>query len=128
MTKPHDDAHAALKRMLANGPLTGVPKRPADEALLVQLTAARFEPGRDYSEAEVNEVLVAWLETFCEPYGIDHVTMRRMLVDARLLVRDKSGAAYRVDDSKIERLPFEPAAILAEVRAERAERKRSRAA
>jgi len=38
-----------------------------------------FEPARSYSEAEVNEILNAW-----HP---DHATLRRQLVDARLLTR-----------------------------------------
>jgi len=117
---------AALRRLLANGPLTGWPRRPADQALLVALAAARFEGGRDYAESEVNEILESWLATFCAPYGIDHVSMRRALVDARFLVRDAAGAAYRVNAQAAPEAAGtpEPAALLAEIEAGRAERKR----
>src|SRR5437867_556076 len=68
------DAQAmnALKRLLANGPLTAYPTRRSDQQLLLRLAAARFEPARAYSEAEVNDILAAWLDTFCAPHSIDH--------------------------------------------------------
>ena len=125
--------HKALRRMLSNGPLTAVPKRREDEELLLRLTAARFEPGREYREAEVNELLESWLATFVEPYGIDHVTMRRALVDARLLRRDTAGATYRLDPDRVQELreeakaAGEPAEVMAKVREERAARKRDHA-
>ena len=115
----------ALRRLLANGPLTGWPRRPADQDLLVALTAARFEPGREYREAEVNEVIESWLATFVAEYGIDHVSMRRALVDARFLVRDRAGATYHVDAGRVQKedAKVQPASLLAEIRAERAARK-----
>lgn len=114
-----------LRRLLANGPLTGWPRRPADQDLLVALTAARFEPGREYREAQVNEVIESWLATFVAEYGIDHVSMRRALVDARFLVRDRAGATYRLDAGRVqgEDAKVEPASLLAEIRAERDARK-----
>ena len=122
-----ENPQRALQRMLANGPLTAVPKRPADQQLLLALAAARFEPQREYREPEVNEILKAWLETFCAPYGIDHVTLRRMLVDGGLLIRPKSGASYRADRSKLgEPAAIDPAEVLAQVRSERASRKEKR--
>ena len=121
----------ALRRMLANGPLTNIPKRPGDQELLARLAAARFDPGRDYTEAEVNETLKAWLATFVEPYGIDHVTLRRMLVDTRLLVRPKDGARYALDSARLPEAAalsdIEPARVLDEVREQREERKRQHA-
>ena len=130
MIANREDPRRALKRLLANGPLTAVPKRPADQQLLLVLAAARFESQRAYREAEVNEILKTWLETFCEPYGIDHVTLRRMLVDARLLKRPKSGASYEVDSQELGEAAAmsQPAEVLAEIRSERASRKQQRPA
>ena len=92
---------------------------------MLRLAAARFEPQRAYRESEVNELLRAWLETFCAPYGIDHVTMRRCLIDTRYLLRDTSGAEYRLNALKAgEPVSVEPAALLAEIQEERAARKR----
>ena len=117
---------SALKRLLANGLLTGWPRRPADQDLLVALTGARFEPGREYREDEVNELLKEWLATFSAPYGIDHVSMRRALVDARWLVRDTAGTAYRRNPAKpaAPGADVDPAKLLAEIQAERDARKR----
>jgi hypothetical protein len=130
MIQPRDETHRALKRMLSNGPLAAVPKRPSDQHLLVAMAAAQLEPGRDYGEGEVNDKLVAWLETFCDPYGLDHVTLRRMLVDSRLLSRTASGSRYRINPERLSEIEAvaaaDPREVLEEIRAERASRKRGR--
>ena len=128
-----NEARRALERMLANGPLTDLPRSRPDQELLYALAAVRFEPGRTYDEKAVNEVLREWLEGTSVPYGVDHVTFRRCLVDWRFLVRDKAGAGYRVSPERIEDAiddgarELEPRAIIAEVQVRRAERKRERA-
>jgi hypothetical protein len=121
-----DQTRAALKRMLANGPLTGLPVRPSDLELLLALAALRFEQGREYREREVNDVLRDWLSTFCAPFGIDHVTFRRCLVDARILHRDPAGSIYRIDPAKIDpgHAGVDLVQLLADIQDERAERKR----
>jgi len=128
MIQPRETTQRSLKRMLANGPLTAVPKRPSDQQLLVELAAAHLDAQKDYSEKELNEALKAWLATFCEPYSIDHVTLRRMLVDARLVQRTKSGSAYRVDREKLgsaeELSNIAPADVLEQIRQERESRKK----
>jgi len=130
MFSSRQSTHQILKRLLANGPLTGLPMKRADEALLLRMAAARFEPGKPYREAEVNELLERWLATFCEPHGIDHVTLRRRLVDTRFLVRDTAGAEYRLAPGKggelaaDETLKEEPARVLDEIREEREARRR----
>ena len=128
MIQPRDETHRALKRMLSNGPLAAVPKRPSDQQLLVAMAAAQLEPGQDYSEGEVNEKLLAWIETFCEPYGLDHVTLRRMLVDSRLISRTKSGSAYRLNAERLAEIEavasVDPGEVLEEIRVERESRKR----
>jgi hypothetical protein len=124
-------AGRALRRLLANGRLTGVPKRPSDQDLVVALAAAQFPAQASFPESEVNARLVAWLETVSEPFGIDHVTLRRMLVDARLLVRTSSGSTYRVNDARRGEIDavrgIDVAEVLHEVREERALRKRRHA-
>jgi hypothetical protein len=125
-------AERALKRMLANGPLSAIPKRPQDQDLLALMAASRFAPGVAYRESEVNEILQGWLATFSVPYGIDHVTLRRMMVDARLLVRTTSGSTYGVSAAKTDEIAaiaqLAPAAMLDAVREERRRRKQERRA
>src|SRR6185295_13608191 len=104
MNQRRETAYKDLKRLLANGRLTAVPKRPADQQLLVALAAAKMEAHRSLLESEVNERLRSWLETISEPYGIDHVTLRRMLVDSRLLNRTSSGSTYQVNAARMEEI------------------------
>ena len=126
--KRNETVNDALRRMLSNGPLTGMPKRPADQDLIAQMAALQFAPDRDYTEKQVNETLQTWLATFVAPYGIDHVTVRRMLVDAGLLARDNQGSTYRVVPAKLQPVDADPAAVMAQVASERRERKQQHAA
>jgi hypothetical protein len=131
MNELREKAHRDLKRLLANGPLTVLPRRPSDQDLLVALAASQFEALRTYRENEVNERLRDWLRTFCEPSGIDHVSVRRLLVDSRLMSRTSSGSMYRVNTERTGEIDAlrtaEPAHVLAEIRSERESRKRQRA-
>jgi hypothetical protein len=65
-----------------------------DRALLLALAASAFEPRRIYREREVNEVLTDWLAHAGSMLRIDHVELRRWLVDARFISRDGFGRAY----------------------------------
>jgi len=69
--------------------------RRAEFDLVLATAAARFAPGRDYTEAEVNAALKAWLAAEAVMLGTDHVEARRWLVDTGLLGRDGYGRAYR---------------------------------
>jgi hypothetical protein len=128
MNQRRETAHRALKRLLANGRLTAVPKRPGDQQLLVTLAAAQMDADRSLLESEVNERLKSWLEAISEPFGIDHVTLRRMLVDSRLLTRTSSGSMYQVNAARTEEIEavrgLEPLEVLAQVQSERDLRKR----
>jgi len=118
-----------LKRLLANGRLTAMPKRPSDQELVAALAASRFDPRKSYSEAAVNEQLAGWLVSISEEFGIDHVSLRRLLVDLRLLVRTSSGSTYRVNEAKAADLDaardIDPAAIVSDIQAERSRRKQA---
>ncbi len=126
-------ALADLKRLLANGPIEGWPGREGDQHLLKGLAARRFTPGATYTEKQASDLLREWLAGFCTPRGLDHVTMRRELVDAGLLVRDKAGASYTVNAARIGEFVaddarwLDPASIREAVRRERESRKRERA-
>jgi hypothetical protein len=127
-----DASQRSLRRLLANGRLTALPKRPSDQVLLATLAVSRMDPDRTLTEAEVNEALVAWLDDVSEPYGIDHVTMRRLIVDSRLLNRTPSGSTYVVNDAKRGEIDavreLNPAEVLAGIVDERDQRKRQHAA
>jgi hypothetical protein len=76
-----------LGALFSRGRLVEIPRAPELRLELLRHVAERFEPGRDYREPEVNALL--------REVHDDHAALRRYLVDARLLVRDDAGAAYR---------------------------------
>jgi hypothetical protein len=85
----YDAARAEQERLVArlfsDGRIERVPaKRKVRAAVLLEVLG-RFEPGRDYSEPEVNEVLLGVHEDFAY--------LRRELVNYRYLQR--SGGRYR---------------------------------
>lgn len=75
------DGPPELAAFFRNGRLETIPaSRERRQAVLVHLVD-RFAADRDYSEDEVNRVLQA--------VHSDHATLRRYLVDAGLLRRDR---------------------------------------
>jgi len=62
------------------------PKKQKEKLVLLKRVAELFEPGRRYSEAEVNAIL--------SPVWYDHVTIRRYLIEYRFLERKPDGSEY----------------------------------
>ncbi|MEV0428098.1 DUF2087 domain-containing protein [Micromonospora sp. NPDC050495] len=74
-----------LRTFLRDGALTRLPaQRGRRRVLLEHVTERSFETGVQYPERAVDDALRAW----CEGGAADHVTLRRYLVDERLLSRD----------------------------------------
>ena len=74
---------AVVRTFVRDGRLTGLPVQLARRRIVLEHIVQSFEPGRDYPEHEVNAVLRGW--TAGSP--VDHVTVRRYLVDEGLLSR-----------------------------------------
>lgn len=75
------DGPPELAAFFRDGRLETIPAgRERRQAVLTHV-AARFAPGREYGEAEVNGILQA--------VHSDHATLRRYLVDAGLLRRER---------------------------------------
>ena len=72
----------------AQGRLKSIPVKPGKRAIVLDRLAQAFEPERRYPEKEVNEVLLRFHEDYC--------TLRRFLVDSRLLHRAE-GQYWRVN-------------------------------
>lgn len=80
MREPEEEISAeALDPFVRDGRVMSYPRKWARRLELLRWLARVFEPGRDYSEAEVNLLLGG--------HEIDHATLRRYLVDAGLLER-----------------------------------------
>ena len=106
-----------------------LPKKPLALGILLLSSVLGLEPGRRYSEAEVNGELQKWILGFGGQFGLDHVTLRRLLIDGRYLSRDPSGSSYQLEPAG-PRYGFDPSirsldlqALVAEARDERKRRK-----
>ena len=88
---------AAIRRHFFDGNrLKTIPARRSKREVILRILALRFEPGRSYKEAEVNEILKSAHPDFC--------TLRRELVMARLLTRERGiyrrGTSAEVDSAR----------------------------
>ncbi len=55
-----------------------------------------MDSSRNYSEPEINEILIAWKRSIAPAIETDHVTLRRLLVDYGEFERTPDGTFYRV--------------------------------
>lgn len=83
-----------LRGFLADDRLSGIPAQQSKRAVVLDFVAQQFEPGRRYSEPEVNRTLHRLWD--------DHATLRRILVDEGLLDREggrywRAGGTFDVD-------------------------------
>lgn len=74
------------------GRLTQFPAKRKKKLYALCLLASQFEPGRVYTEREVNDLLNEWT-TFGDP-----ATLRRELFDYWFLYREKDGSGYRLEE------------------------------
>lgn len=71
-----------------------LPKKPVDRHILIFSATLGLEPHRQYSEAALNEELRKWTDLFGGNFNLDHVTLRRFLVDDGYIRRDAAGGSY----------------------------------
>ena len=75
-----------------NGEITKFPAQQKKYLVLLRYVLNAFEPGKRYSEKEVNAVL--------ERYNVDTARLRRSLVDFGFMAREGGGGDYwRVEDN-----------------------------
>jgi hypothetical protein len=84
-----DNARKALALFDAEGRLTRWPVKFSVQQLLMWVLWTRFEARRPYTESEVNTILKD-----AQTYG-DHVTLRRELINHRLMTRKSDCSEYR---------------------------------
>jgi len=83
----------------------GLPKKPQDRQIVYLSSILKLVPDRLYSESELNEQLQLWTIHFGAQFGLDHVTLRRYLIDDRFIQRDSAGTSYQL--AKID-LTYDP--------------------
>jgi hypothetical protein len=71
-----------------------LPRRQRDKHIIFKSVTFFFEPGRSYSETEVNSLIDSWREQVGRACNIDRVTLRRSLIDEGYLTRTNDGCAY----------------------------------
>ena len=82
-------ARKALEHFDAAGRLVRWPLKLSVQRLAMWVLWTRFDARKVYTEAEVNQVLKAW-----HLYG-DHATLRRELINHRLMARKSDCSEYR---------------------------------
>ena len=84
------------------------PRRQRDRHILFRSVAQGLEVGSVYSETSLTDRLLLWLSDVGSGIEIDHVTLRRYLVDEGYLLRNADGSTYRVQLSGKGQMEFEP--------------------
>jgi len=76
--------------------LAGFPKD--DTSLHILLKSAVITLGKSdlFTEKEVNAKLESWVKDISQMKGMDHVSLRRMLVDSGYLTRNGDGSSYQI--------------------------------
>lgn len=77
-----------LREYTHNGRISRLPSKLKKYMVLVRWLATQFKPGVDYTEKDVNAILLQFHE--------DYATFRRDLVEAGFLQRELGGARYWV--------------------------------
>jgi hypothetical protein len=90
MTESRDVPRELRPFLDAEGCLTQWPSRLKVKRMAIEVLATKFEPGRDYTEKEVNELLNRW-HTFN-----DWAVLRRLLCDWGYVDRERDGSRYRL--------------------------------
>lgn len=76
----------------ASGKLTAFPAKRKMKIYCLFYLAQKFETEKEYTEQEINNVLLDW-HTFADP-----ATLRRELYDYRFLDRSRDGKVYRLGE------------------------------
>jgi len=77
-----------------NGKLTAFPAKRKMKIYCLFYLAQKFESNKDYTEQEINNVLLDW-HTFADP-----ATLRRELYDYGFLDRSRDGKIYRLSEKQ----------------------------
>ena len=93
------EAEAKLRNLLRTGALQALPTHPQVLDTLLALATGGLARQRPYAEREVNEALSAWLESVRAK--VDHVTLRRRMVDLGFLKRTKDGSRYFLNFGRV---------------------------
>lgn len=94
-----EDVEALFRRLLQSGRFEGLPKNPDHLDTVLAVAAGGVARRRPHAEPEINEVLIDWLESVAS--DVDHVTLRRRMVDCGFLKRTTNGSRYFLNYGRV---------------------------
>jgi len=103
-----DEFQQRLIELCLRGGPTGFPRRRRDRHILLKSVALTLDKRAEYTEPEVNTKLRLWLRDVGAPFHLDHVDLRRYLIDEEFLGRSKDGSRYWVAAFSRHQLVFDP--------------------
>ena len=96
-----------LRHLLHSGRLLWFPKHPEQLDTVLAVAAGSLHRRWPYAEWEINKALVEWLASVRAE--IDHVTLRRRMVDCDFLKRRPDGSVYFLNYGRVADVLGDPA-------------------
>ena len=84
-----------------------LPRKRRDRHILLKSIALTLDKSREYTQPEINSTIGSWLSYATWPIKIDHVWLRRQLVDEGYISRDKKGRSYQLSNDYMSQIAFE---------------------
>ena len=105
---PLEEAARRLRALTSGGVGPGLPRRRRDQWILLY-TASCALPSGPLDERSLNEMLKAWLVGLGPRVDLDHVSLRRALVDDGFIERTPDGGRYLRSRAHERHVVFRPA-------------------
>ena len=121
----------SMAKTFASGSSLDYPRKPQDRIVFLGALSIFLMARESYSEPDLNEAIAGRLRSFDVATELDHVTLRRYLVDAGYLLRDEAGVRYSIDRTALAAdfdtpvLSLDAHEIVRQARIEREARKRA---
>ena len=98
-----------LSNLCIQSGLTGLPHKLRDRHILFKSMVVGMSSKKTYTEKEIDNKLNLWLDTVGQSMDVDHVTLRRQLIELGYLERNMDGSDYRLCIFGPAHTMFEPA-------------------
>lgn len=97
--------------------LSGFPRKRRDRHILLKSVTLTLDRTNEYTENEINELLLCWLKEVGSFLVLNHIELRRLLIDNEYLGRGKDGSRYWVAVSSRRQMEFDAEIENVDVRA-----------
>jgi len=89
-----DEFKKRLAQLCLSSKSAVLPRRQRDRQIILKSVALCFQKTRSYTEQQVNDVLLGWIDQVGFSFQTDHAALRRFLVDEGYLERSDTGESY----------------------------------